>query len=73
MAYSDSTIVSAAEKANERTGYTLRDKQSKVMLRFVRGRDDFVFLPTSSRKSLCYTCLPWTFDELKSTRAVPAP
>ncbi len=65
MAYSDSKIVSAAKKAAERMGYTLRDKQREIVVCFVRGSDVFVSLPTGGGKSLCYGCLPWTFDQLR--------
>ena len=57
--------VLAAEKAAERMGYMLKDKQREVILSFVRGHDVFVSLPTGSGKSLCYSCLLWTFDYLK--------
>ena len=62
----DSDILAAAER-----GYLLREKQAEVVVSFVRGRDVFVSLPTGSGKSLCYTCIPWTFDELKKTGRQP--
>ena len=29
-----------------------------------QGRDDFISLPTESRKSLCFSVLPYAFDYL---------
>ena len=69
MAYRESKIVLAAEKAAERMGYTLKEKQREVILSFSRGHDVFVSLPTGSGKSLCYSCLPWTFDHLRGDGA----
>ena len=45
-------ITAAAERACERLGHTLRDRQWEVVVKFVRGRDVFVSLPTVSGKSL---------------------
>ena len=40
------------------------DDQKKAVEAFVLGKDVFISLPTGSRKSLCYACLPHVFDEL---------
>ena len=53
----------AAISAIRRLGYrNFKDEQMKVVLAFLIRRDVFVSLPTGYRKSLCYGCLPWTFD-----------
>jgi len=36
----------------------------EVVTAFVKGRDVFGILPTGFGKSLCYNCLPATFDIL---------
>ena len=56
----------AAEKVAKRLGYKdgLKDLQRQVVARLVGGRDVFGVLPTGCRKSLCYGCLPWTFDKI---------
>ena len=64
-AYKESEIVTAATEATRRLGYNLRDDQMKVIVAFCRGQDVFLSLPTGSGKSLCYSCLPWTFDILR--------
>ena len=46
-------------------GYvSLKPEQLDVVLHFVKGSDTFVVLPTGFSKSLCYACLPSTFDKL---------
>ena len=46
-------------------GYsTLKPEQLDVILQFVKGRDVFAVLPTGFGKSLCYACLPSTFDKV---------
>ena len=45
---------------------TLKPEQLDVLLNFVKGRDVFAILPTGFGKSLCYACLPRTFDEILS-------
>ena len=53
----------AAISAARRLGYrNFKHEQMKVVLGFLSGRDVFVSLPTGYGKSLCYACLPWTFD-----------
>ena len=37
-----------------------------VIISAVKGEDVFGVLPTGYGKSLCYTCLPWVFDNLYS-------
>ena len=46
-------------------GYSsLREQQKDVVTNFVAGSDVFAILPTGYSKSLCYACLPGTFDKL---------
>ena len=42
----------------------LKPEQLDVLFTFVKGRDVFAVLPTGFGKSLCYACLPRTFDEI---------
>ena len=61
----ESEIIAAAKRACERLGVTPCDRQREVVVKFVRGCNVFVSLPTVSGKILCYECLPWTFDQLR--------
>ena len=46
-------------------GYSsLKPEQIDVVLQFINGRDVFAVLPTGFGKSLCYACLPFTFDKV---------
>ena len=57
----------AAEAAAKRLGYeALKPKQVEVVKANSQGRDVFAVLPTGFGKSLCYSCLPWVFDELRA-------
>ena len=62
---SNERILSAASRAARSLGYCeLREKQAEVLEKFVSGHDVFAVLPTGYGKSLCYACLPGTFDLL---------
>ena len=56
----------AAEEVAKRLGYKdgLKDLQRQVVAGLVGGRDVFGVLPTGYGKTLCYGCLPWTFDKI---------
>lgn len=52
-------------RAAEELGYpSMKPEQLEVVLQFVKGRDVFAVLPTGFGKSLCYACLPSTFDRV---------
>ena len=42
----------------------IRQNQHKAVKAFLEGNDVFLSLPTGSKKSLCYTILPFAFDDL---------
>ena len=48
--------------AAEELGYPM--EQLDVAIAFVEGRDVFAILPTGFGKSLCYACLPASFDRM---------
>lgn len=51
--------------AAKRLGYdNMKDLQLQVVAELVGGHDVFGILPTGYGKSLCYGCLPWTFDSI---------
>ena len=47
-------------------GYTLKEEQRKVLCSFVGGEEVCAVLPTGYSKSLCYQCLPFIFDSLRT-------
>ena len=42
----------------------MKMEQLDVAIAFVEGRDVFAILPTGFGKSLCYACLPASFDRM---------
>ena len=67
MASTSSNIEVAIRKAFRRLGYTdVKEEQLKAARDFMTGRDVFVCLPTGSGKSVCYSWLPYAFDELEA-------
>ena len=70
MATNSETAVAlnAAETAAQSLGYKeLKEKQTEVLVNLLGGNDVFAVLPTGYGKSLCYTCLPKTYDILLQT------
>ena len=53
-------------QASQQLGYaTIRPDQNRAIKSFSWiGRDVFISLPTGSRKSLCFSVLPYAFDYL---------
>ena len=62
------SVASCIEEAAKNLGYgALEEEQKEAISQFVAGRDVFVALPgTGHCKSLCYCCLPYVFDHLRS-------
>ena len=55
---------STTEVAEELSYPAMKPEQLDVAVAFVKGRDVFAILPTGFGKSLCYTCLPVSFDKI---------
>ena len=47
-------------------GYTVKEEQRKVLCSFVGGEEVFAVLSTGYSKTLCYQCLPFIFDSLRT-------
>ena len=62
-------VVRAVDDAVARLGYqAIKQKQREAIEAFTKGEDVFVSLPTGYGKSLCYTLLPWVFDDLRGEK-----
>ena len=58
------SVISASAKA---LGFgQLKAEQAAAISQFVSAKDVFVALSTSYGKSLCYCCLPYVYDRLRS-------
>ena len=58
-------ISDCVTKAAEELGYpTMKMEQLDVAIAFVEGSDVFAILPAGFGKSLCYACLPASFDRM---------
>ena len=65
--WSDREIEGAIEVTFTKFGYlAVNPEQIEAVKEFVKGKDVFVSTPMSSRKSLCYGCLPLVFDSSQS-------
>lgn len=52
-------------RACQRLGYaSIRSNQLKAIRSFMEGNDVLVILPTGSGKSVCFSVLPFAFDDL---------
>ena len=61
-------ISSAVSEVASTLGYdSLKSKQLQAVTTFLQGKDVFVAHPTGYGKSLCYACLPSTFNLLLKT------
>ena len=59
-------VKAAARQSAADLGYSLlKPLQEEVVVQFATGHDVFAVLPTGFGKSLCYACLPSTFDKLR--------
>ena len=62
------SLVETARSAAANLGYSsLKPEQELAILSFMEGNDVFVSLPTGFGKSLCYSALPYAFDQLRAT------
>lgn len=58
-------VTRSITEATRELGYPImKPEQLDITVAFVEGRDVFSVLPTGYGKSLCYSCLPYTFDKL---------
>ena len=58
-------VEEAASNAARDLGYsTLMPEQLQVVRNVLRGRNVFAVLPTVFEKNLCFSCLPFAYDQL---------
>ena len=65
MAVSNLELDNAIIQASRQLGnVTIRPDQNRAIKSLMEGRNVFISLPTGSRKSLCFSVLPYAFDYL---------
>ena len=69
----NASLKDAANWAVMKLGYTrgMKEEQIEVVVAFLSGIDIFAVLPTGFGKSLCYACLPFSFELLGETEEKP--
>ena len=65
MAMSHLELDNAIIQASQQLGYaTIRPDQNRAIKSLMEGRDVLISFTTGSRKSLCFSLLPYAFDYL---------
>ena len=59
------SIERVCDRVAKNLGYeSFKSDQETIVSGLLEDRDVFAILPTGYRKSLCYACLPWVYDEI---------
>ena len=67
--FSKNEIEAVCTCVSSSLGYSsLREYQKNVVTNFITGNNVFAMLPTGYGKSLCYACLPGTFDKFLNNK-----